>query len=107
VLERRGGHGRLGGVWSSDVCSSDLPRSERGTRRWRKRYDGSAYGRTSLRMRNRLVRGARPPPHRRHGAGGSLNVNRVPFRCVSRSEEHTSELQSLTHLLCRLLLVKT
>src|SRR5262249_58106315 len=27
-------------------------------------------------------------------------------RCTSRSEEHTSELQSLTHLVCRLLLVQ-
>src|SRR5437899_4226806 len=30
-----------------------------------------------------------------------------PFRaCTSRSEEHTSELQSLRHLVCRLLLEK-
>src|SRR5262249_61168181 len=28
------------------------------------------------------------------------------FLCVSRSEEHTSELQSLTNLVCRLLLEK-
>src|SRR5258705_3399095 len=30
---------------------------------------------------------------------------RIP-RCSSRSEEHTSELQSLRHLVCRLLLEK-
>src|SRR5437899_11755688 len=33
----------------------------------------------------------------------------APYRCiwlVSRSEEHTSELQSLRHLVCRLLLEK-
>src|SRR5438093_12100485 len=28
------------------------------------------------------------------------------FRCCGRSEEHTSELQSLTNLVCRLLLEK-
>src|SRR5437016_11312081 len=31
---------------------------------------------------------------------------RVPLRCRWRSEEHTSELQSLTNLVCRLLLEK-
>src|SRR5437899_6307055 len=31
---------------------------------------------------------------------------RAPRRCRSRSEEHTSELQSLRHLVCRLLLEK-
>src|SRR2546429_6835309 len=29
-----------------------------------------------------------------------------PHRCASRSEEHTSELQSRLHLVCRLLLEK-
>src|SRR5436853_4522197 len=29
-----------------------------------------------------------------------------PHRCAHRSEEHTSELQSLRHLVCRLLLEK-
>src|SRR2546425_2107373 len=29
-----------------------------------------------------------------------------PFRTISRSEEHTSELQSLAYLVCRLLLEK-
>src|SRR5258705_5627891 len=37
-----------------------------------------------------------------------LNTNRVKVteRGIGRSEEHTSELQSLRHLVCRLLLVK-
>src|SRR5437899_8666072 len=30
----------------------------------------------------------------------------VTIKCLSRSEEHTSELQSLRHLVCRLLLEK-
>src|SRR5436853_5811215 len=32
--------------------------------------------------------------------------SRDPVRCFRRSEEHTSELQSLRHLVCRLLLEK-
>src|SRR5205823_14311660 len=36
---------------------------------------------------------------RKHG-------RRVPWECVVRSEEHTSELQSLAYLVCRLLLEK-
>src|SRR5262249_61327821 len=43
--------------------------------------------------------------------GGALPHDRVvavarllPAACVERSEEHTSELQSLTNLVCRLLL---
>src|SRR5262249_59233216 len=43
--------------------------------------------------------GQRPPPdHRARGRAGPLRA--------SRSEEHTSELQSLTNLVCRLLLEK-
>src|SRR5262249_62189631 len=33
-------------------------------------------------------------------------VNRVQYGLADRSEEHTSELQSLTNLVCRLLLEK-
>src|SRR5262249_58472825 len=36
------------------------------------------------------------------GPGGKL----LPSSCQARSEEHTSELQSLTNLVCRLLLEK-
>src|SRR5262245_64018273 len=41
------------------------------------------------------------PRSRRRGEGGRDRVGRV-----RRSEEHTSELQSLRHLVCRLLLEK-
>src|SRR5262245_66468892 len=48
-----------------------------------------------------------PPPHRRWRLRPR---GRVCARCASswaeRSEEHTSELQSLRHLVCRLLLEK-
>src|SRR5437899_5578061 len=36
----------------------------------------------------------------------ALVVDGIPRRSVLRSEEHTSELQSLRHLVCRLLLEK-
>src|SRR5438046_6929769 len=40
-------------------------------------------------------------------AGGRSGDAGAPPRQPARSEEHTSELQSLTNLLCRLLLEKT
>src|SRR5947208_14154908 len=36
----------------------------------------------------------------------SLEIDRRKFRLAARSEEHTSELQSPDHLVCRLLLEK-
>src|ERR1035438_9034558 len=39
-------------------------------------------------------------------AAFTLTLTWTFFRAASRSEEHTSELQSLRHLVCRLLLVK-
>src|SRR5688572_32756680 len=38
--------------------------------------------------------------------GGGLSEMRVEFNEVERSEEHTSELQSQSNLVCRLLLEK-
>src|ERR1035441_1567271 len=40
------------------------------------------------------------------GESGRLGNRRVFLQIVERSEEHTSELQSLRHLVCRLLLEK-
>src|SRR5436305_5186514 len=53
----------------------------------------------------------RPRPHRRldrHGAARARLADLVsrPARLARRSEEHTSELQSRPHLVCRLLLEK-
>src|SRR5258706_7195739 len=39
-------------------------------------------------------------------SGASLAIERYPLPPGMRSEEHTSELQSLTNLVCRLLLEK-
>src|SRR5205823_7027839 len=47
-------------------------------------------------------------PHPGHPRTGTVLVPSAPPRpgCGSRSEEHTSELQSLAYLVCRLLLEK-
>src|SRR5260370_23977523 len=41
-----------------------------------------------------------------HLKSGRLGLKRYPMRSASRSEEHTSELQSHLNLVCRLLLEK-
>src|SRR5262245_38734403 len=56
--------------------------------------------------------GAIPPTNgvpKRAGSGVCIRITPEPFatmRRAARSEEHTSELQSLRHLVCRLLLEK-
>src|ERR1019366_2865172 len=45
--------------------------------------------------------------HRKQDSGKDWNLRAIKnSRCSFRSEEHTSELQSLTNLVCRLLLEK-
>src|SRR5437899_6685011 len=45
-------------------------------------------------------------PGRRPGRNGPPGSDSTTSSATSRSEEHTSELQSLRHLVCRLLLEK-
>src|SRR5256885_11813319 len=82
-------HTRLQGDWSSDVCSSDLF------------ADVRASGRI-FQSREQLCRTAvvRPGWNK---SGKAIAPSRVS---VTRSEEHTSELQSPCNLVCRLLLEK-
>src|SRR5205814_9708593 len=54
----------------------------------------------ALRVPGALVHVGRPELHRRSGHRRHEGI------AVARSEEHTSELQSLRHLVCRLLLEK-
>src|SRR5438046_8295492 len=85
-------HTRLVSDWSSDVCSSDLGEQPNFSGSWIFNKSGSGW----------LVKA-------RANSSGFL-----PFKDIaaaknptnSRSEEHTSELQSLTNLVCRLLLEK-
>src|SRR5258706_10696582 len=52
-------------------------------------------------FRSHGARDRQAGPHRALAAPGAASA-----RCGPRSEEHTSELQSLTNLVCRLLLEK-
>src|SRR2546429_6549906 len=78
-------HTRCSRDWSSDVCSSDLtliamPSASR------RRLNRGATGRSEAQLSQHRVDSGR--------------------NCGGRSEEHTSELQSRLHLVCRLLLEK-
>src|SRR5258706_1169227 len=78
-------HTRLVSDWSSDVCSSDLP---------------AAF---SIGHGNREVNAAIAAQLDKVACGYRYLFTSDP---MERSEEHTSELQSLTNLVCRLLLEK-
>src|SRR2546425_8929271 len=58
----------------------------------------------AIRLSARLFMIRRPTARR--GKGIVENGNRSRLRAANRSEEHTSELQSLAYLVCRLLLEK-
>src|SRR2546430_11916004 len=77
-------HTRFDCDWSSDVCSSDLVAAGHAAR---VTLATDAYPRTGSRQTSLPMR---------ESSGGS----------ASRSEEHTSELQSQSNLVCRLLLEK-
>src|SRR5437899_6999168 len=83
-------HTRCLSDWSSDVCSSDL------------RPFGWPGPSSNARGTNAAIRAG----HRRcrFRATAPVRLQLQSFR--QRSEEHTSELQSLRHLVCRLLLEK-
>src|SRR5262245_64166358 len=92
-------HTRCLSDWSSDVCSSDLGCGA-SRRRWRCR----GCGRRRACRRSRSPRESARGPRRSRAA---CRRGRTRNRCGgARSEEHTSELQSLRHLVCRLLLEK-
>src|SRR2546425_7898094 len=58
-------------------------------------------------LRGRLhARHPRHPPCDRLGVRVLHDDRGIALQCVLRSEEHTSELQSLAYLVCRLLLEK-
>src|SRR2546422_5091584 len=67
-------------------------------------HDALPISSSSRSSRSRSSRPSTPPaasPPSRHGS-----PRRRPTTCAARSEEHTSELQSRLHLVCRLLLEK-
>src|SRR5262245_64142026 len=92
--------------WSSDVCSSDLFKIERSYHT----LDGEKADPSKARQNQRFVvmlKVTEPQPQ----FGRVIVADYLPagFEIDNprlRSEEHTSELQSLRHLVCRLLLEK-
>src|SRR5690625_6228096 len=95
--------------WSSDVCSSDLLITGL------LKHVGSGAGTSPVHVLGERVH---PEHHRRRRRRIGLDRARravnattglatgAPATGVPRSEEHTSELQSRGHLVCRLLLEK-
>src|SRR2546422_6068303 len=94
-------HTRCSRDWSSDVCSSDLV-SPDGRRVAYVRDDGKG---TSM---LRVLDAATGRPLAAHRVNGGVDYDWLGDTLVvtQRSEEHTSELQSRLHLVCRLLLEK-
>src|SRR5207253_4333898 len=95
-------HTRWPRDWSSDVCSSDLSsaggRFSREVVMYRVRRSASPkHGMVGQRTGRRTSRSTWP--------SGDSRSTRWPSN-IARSEEHTSELQSRGHLVCRLLLEK-
>src|SRR5437899_7119850 len=75
----------------------------------RRSSDLRDHGRRRGQGRPRHAVERRSDPYRRHShpaARWKSVPRKSPGRGVHRSEEHTSELQSLRHLVCRLLLEK-
>src|SRR5690625_5462507 len=95
-------HTRWPRDWSSDVCSSDLyereniegVRQERAAAGVKTRYDFDGKGRVEYETQGSLM-----------AVWNKTQIKGISQR-QERSEEHTSELQSRGHLVCRLLLEK-
>src|SRR2546430_9393539 len=88
-------HTRFDCDWSSDVCSSDLDEVE---------CDGVAL--LCPGSRNSHQKCGDGDGDNRFGSGYDAASNRGDDAMNERSEEHTSELQSQSNLVCRLLLEK-
>src|SRR3989442_4698688 len=96
-------HTRCGRDWSSDVCSSDLFRfslARAGQYKLSLYWPGDspAEGRAIVTLSGPGDIRGRDEVDQRSGGGAWVDIR--------RSEEHTSELQSRPHLVCRLLLEK-
>src|SRR2546429_7253623 len=92
-------HTRCSRDWSSDVCSSDLLGDQLCAQLARACHKHGSVRRDEVHLLLAVVLG-------RNTARVSERTPAVGRRCTSRSEEHTSELQSRLHLVCRLLLEK-
>src|SRR2546429_7263869 len=89
-------HTRCSRDWSSDVCSSDL----------QARHDAVFLERRKS-SRNLASQKGDPMTHENNlMTVRQFDGNAYKSSQTARSEEHTSELQSRLHLVCRLLLEK-
>src|SRR5205823_13242050 len=82
-----------------------LFRSDRDRRVGRERHRHRT-GRVGPRRHHRLARGHGRGRRRTYRGGGDRRATGPARPVAARSEEHTSELQSLAYLVCRLLLEK-
>src|SRR2546422_8463036 len=91
-------HTRCSRDWSSDVCSSDLE------------IGPASFAPTNAPMSSPAAMIAAYPkftcPRRLYSSTPRIPTGRSSAASDVRSEEHTSELQSRLHLVCRLLLEK-
>src|SRR5262249_58813205 len=103
-FSRRRRHTRLVSDWSSDVCSSDLiPKYSELV------YNGFWFSpeREALQaLVSETQRNVTGLVRLKLYKGNIIVAGRKSPKSLYRSEEHTSELQSLTNLVCRLLLEK-
>src|SRR5262245_64211313 len=91
-------HTRCLSDWSSDVCSSDLAPGDPAA-------EGAANA-PAPRLGTTTCSPSASGAARLINARSAFRVTPPARETASRSEEHTSELQSLRHLVCRLLLEK-
>src|SRR2546429_5398549 len=100
-------HTRCSRDWSSDVCSSDLP--ARCEERFPAREISGILGHEGCPCPDCLQRYQKiaKVAHKIHLPEGTPRAaQQNAGKWILRSEEHTSELQSRLHLVCRLLLEK-
>src|SRR5207244_7150932 len=86
--------------WSETPAGDPPPWANRQTQRI---FFALPQNKTRVAVRSNRCKRLRAPPATRVG---SRDGTRPRFREAARSEEHTSELQSPDHLVCRLLLAK-
>src|SRR2546427_1765790 len=102
-------HTRFDCDWSSDVCSSDLQRNQpgRGDQADRLRdLPGLRAGRAKQNVFQRTAHRSIRSFFSRMAPTQAMSNPVATYRAAARSEEHTSELQSQSNLVCRLLLEK-
>src|SRR3546814_6933084 len=101
--------------WSSDVCSSDLvgedERHRQLARAHRGAVDAPDHQMLAALLEHQFAlggdRGAEQRLHRRHAILAHALVHLDALREVARSEEHTSELQSLMRISYAVFCLKT